>query len=291
MEIQIPLILFTTLLAWSAGIFGSQAILAAKGQGAKIQFPALVTSVIVLAVGGVAVLFHLAQPLHIFNGFGNPTSGITQELIAIVVLFVWMVVYFALYRRNEGKIPAWCAIIAIILAVVLCLVMGHSYCMAARPSWNSVLQILSVVAGGLVMGPATVAFIGSIVKDEASLAKQNLIGSIAGGVLMVVYLISTCFISGSLYYLSDYSFDPTEPNAALYNSSTPVGAFAGDALVPAIVTIIAVVIAIAAALLGWRKKDWKVPAAVIVVAGLVAAFALRVVFYATGIAMFNYPLG
>ncbi len=291
MEIQIPLILFTTLLAWSAGIFGSQAILAIKGEGAKIQFPALVTSVIVLAVGGVAVLFHLAQPLHIFNGFGNLSSGITQELIAIVVLFIWMVVYFAFYKRNDGNIPKWCAGIAIALAVVLCIVMGHSYCMAARPSWNSGLQILSVIAGGLIMGPATVALIGAFVKDEADLGKQNLIGSIVGGVLMLVYLVSTCFISGSLYYLDSYNFDHVEPNAALYNSSTSVGAFTGDALAPAVITIIAVVIAIVAAIVGQRKKAWKVSGAVVVVAGLVAAFALRVVFYATGIATFNYPLG
>ncbi|NGM16731.1 hypothetical protein GMI70_01680 [Eggerthellaceae bacterium zg-893] len=84
-----------------------------------MQRPALIASAASLVVGGIAVLFHLAQPLHIFNGFGNPTSGITQELIVIVVLAVVMVVYFAMVQRNDGKVPSWCAVLAIVVSVVL----------------------------------------------------------------------------------------------------------------------------------------------------------------------------
>ena len=91
MELQWPLILFTLFMAWSAGVFGTQAVLALKGCGIRLQMPALVTSVVLLAVGGIAVFFHLEHWDRIFNGFGNPTSGITQELIAIVVLVVIMV--------------------------------------------------------------------------------------------------------------------------------------------------------------------------------------------------------
>lgn len=291
MEIQVPLILFTTFLAWSAGVFGSQAVLAVKGEGAKLQLPALITSVVLLAVGGIAVTFHLAQPLHIFNGFGNITSGITQELIAIVVLVVWMVVYFAMLRRNDGKVPSWCAVVAVVLAVLLCLVAGHSYNMAARPAWDSILQILSIVGGALVMGPATVAFIGALVGDSADAGMQNIVGSIAGGVLELVYLVSMSFAGSSLYFLDSYNFDPTEPNAALYAASTAaVGPFAGDALVPAIIAIVGAVVAVGAALAGKKQGNWKVMAPVIVVAGFAAAVALRVVFYVNGVAAFNYPL-
>ena len=40
MELQWPLILFTTLVAWSAGLFGTQALLAAGGHAKKSQTPA-----------------------------------------------------------------------------------------------------------------------------------------------------------------------------------------------------------------------------------------------------------
>ena len=113
MEIQVPLILFIAFCAASAGIFASQAALALKGEAKEAQMPSLIASFAALVIGGVAVLFHLAQPLHIFNGFGNPTSGITQELIAIVVLVVVMLVYFVMIRRNDGDVPKWCAICAI----------------------------------------------------------------------------------------------------------------------------------------------------------------------------------
>ena len=84
MELQWPLILFTTLLAWAAGVFGAQCLYALRGQGTRAQMPALITSAALLVVGGIAVFFHLEHWERIFNGFGHLTSGITQELIAII---------------------------------------------------------------------------------------------------------------------------------------------------------------------------------------------------------------
>ena len=86
MELQWPLILFTTFVAWSAGLFGAQGAAALAGEGRRAQMPALIGSAALLAVGGVAVFFHLEHFERIFNGFGNPTSGITQELVCVVVV-------------------------------------------------------------------------------------------------------------------------------------------------------------------------------------------------------------
>ena len=51
MEPQWPLILFTTLVAWSAGLFASQGALALKGGGRAAQLPALACSAALLAAG------------------------------------------------------------------------------------------------------------------------------------------------------------------------------------------------------------------------------------------------
>ena len=90
--------------------------------------PDAITSAALLVVGGIAVFFHLEHWERIFNGFGHLTSGITQELIAIIVLFVAMVVYFVYLRRggDDAKVPTWLAAIGLVLAVVLVAVMGHS---------------------------------------------------------------------------------------------------------------------------------------------------------------------
>ena len=52
MELQWPLIIFTTLVAWSAGLFGTQALMAVFGVGKKAQVPAWVCSAVLLAPAG-----------------------------------------------------------------------------------------------------------------------------------------------------------------------------------------------------------------------------------------------
>ena len=52
MELQWPLIVFTTLVAWSAGLFGTQALMAVFGVGKKAQVPAWVVSAVLLAAAG-----------------------------------------------------------------------------------------------------------------------------------------------------------------------------------------------------------------------------------------------
>ena len=113
---------FTTLIAWSSGAFRRPGQFLAIGENArKAQLPALVASVALLALSGIAVFFHLEHWERIFNGFGNPTSGITQELIVIVAFAAIAIVYFAMLRRakTEGTVPKWCAVLAIVISVML----------------------------------------------------------------------------------------------------------------------------------------------------------------------------
>ena len=76
MELQWPLILFTTLVAWSAGTFGTQGILALRGGARRSQAALVVVSAALLALSGIAVFFHLEHWERIFNGFGHLSSGI-----------------------------------------------------------------------------------------------------------------------------------------------------------------------------------------------------------------------
>ena len=55
MELQWPLILFTTIAAWSVGVFGAQSLLALKGEGKKSQMTCWIVSAVLLAVSGIAV--------------------------------------------------------------------------------------------------------------------------------------------------------------------------------------------------------------------------------------------
>ena len=178
MELQWPLILFTTFVAWSAGLFGAQGAAALAGEGRRAQMPALIGSAALLAVGGVAVFFHLEHFERIFNGFGNPTSGITQELVCVVVVGALMVVAFVVLRRAAGgdeapALPKWLAALMIAAAALLVLVTGHSYMMAARPAWDSLLGPLTLLGAACAAGPLTFAAIGAIAGGAD--------GAVAGG--------------------------------------------------------------------------------------------------------------
>ena len=289
MELQWPLILFTTLLAWAAGLFGAQCLWALRGRGAKAQMPALIVSVALLAVGGIAVFFHLEHWERIFNGFGHMTSGITQELIAIVVLAVVMVAYFVYLRSSgdEARVPAWLAVAGLVLAVVLVVVMGHSYMMASLPAWDSLLQIGSLLGAACAFGPATMAVICAV-RDEASDldAKANVIGQCANVVLVVAYLIAMQATAGS-YTAVEFWYDPTQPTLDI----TPDGStapFSGASMGWAVCSIVAAVAGAASAFAGKAKGDWKIWGAVGAACVLVSALALRATFYMTGVSIYPF---
>ena len=298
MELQWPLILFTTLVAWSAGLFGTQALMAVFGVGKRAQVPAWVASAVLLAAGGIAVFFHLEHWERIFNGFGHLTSGITQELIAIVVLAVVAVAYLVLMRKSDdgASVPKWLAWVAVALSVVLVAVMAHSYTMAARPAWDSVLWILYVLGNACVLGPATFLLVlaaggpGDQPADRASDAgapagRTALAGAALNALAALAFAIFLQLSAGSFADVGLY-FDPTHPTKAMADAAATVasqapllwlGAVAVGAFVP-----------LAAAFMGRRTGSWKLWAPAAIIAALVGAVCMRVAFYNLGLSVFMF---
>ena len=298
MELQWPLILFTTLVAWSAGLFGTQALMAVFGVGKRAQVPAWVASAVLLAAGGIAVFFHLEHWERIFNGFGHLTSGITQELIAIVVLAVVAIVYLVLMRKSDdgASVPKWLAWVAVALSVVLVAVMAHSYTMAARPAWDSALWILYVLGNACVLGPATFLLVlaaggpGDQPADRAADAgapagRTALAGAALNALAALAFAAFLQLSAGSFADVGLY-FDPTHPTKAMADAAATVasqapllwlGAVAVGAFVP-----------LAAAFMGRRTGSWKLWAPAAIIAALVGAVCMRVVFYNLGLSVFMF---
>ena len=288
MELQWPLILFTTLAAWSVGVFGTQSLLALKGEGKKSQMTCWIVAAVLLAVSGIAVFLHLQHWERIFNGFGHITSGITQELIAIVVLAVIAIIYLACLRRSDdgGSVPSWCAICGIVIAVVLDCVMAHSYMMDARPAWNSIVEILSIVGASCILGPATVSIIEEMKDGGVSAidASANFIGSIVAAVTSIGYLIVMA-MSNSAFTQIDYYFDPVHPTHGMVDLAN-ITPFGSGSVGLTIVTIVCALVPIACAYMGKKKGNWKMWGAIALVAGLACAICLRVVFYQMGASVY-----
>lgn len=289
MELQWPLILFTTFVVWSAGLFATQGVCALRGEGAKAQMKALITSVVLLAIGGVAVFFHLQHWERIFNGFGHLTSGITQELIAIVLVVIVMVIMFAQLRRSadEPSIPSWVSVLAIVTSVILVIACGHSYMMASRPAWDSIFELLSLVGAACALGPATFAVLESLSNETVgkTAATGVFAGSIVNLVLSVVYLV---VMSTASYTQFDATyFDPTSPTKAMIDVSS-LSVFSGDAMAYTLICIVGLAVGVIAAVMGKKQQNWKTWGAVAVVAAVVAAVCLRMVFYVLGVSVFAF---
>ena len=290
MELQWPLILFTTFVAWSAGLFATQAVFALKDKGAKSQQTALTASAVLLVVGGIAVFFHLQHWERIFNGFGHITSGITQELIAIVVMAVLMVVYFVFLRRGDAgptKVPTWVCVLSIVVAAALVIVMAHSYMMPSRPAWSSFLWVCAVLGNACVLGPATMMLIVAL-KGESDDLDGSLVlaGTVVNAVCSVAYLVYLSTIGGLFMQVENY-YDLTHPLKELQSFTSP---FTNESALVLWVGVVAIGLAvpIVSAVLGRKRGDWKVWGAVITACALIGAVCLRVVFYQSGMSVFMF---
>ena len=291
MEIQWPLILFTTFLAWSAGLFSAQAGCAIWQKAPKSQFPALVTSVVLLGIGGIAVFLHLQHWERMFNGFGHITSGITQELICVVVIFVMMVVFFSyLRRRGPDQIPNWVCVLSIISGVALVAVSGHSYMMESRPAWDSVLQILSLLGAFCALGPASMAIVMEVRGERlVRMPAVVLAGTVVNAVLAIAYL---AYLGTSVTALSElgYYYDPTEIARGMIDLDEITGLFWGGRAALSITVIAASVLSVATAIVKMfvKKFDWRIAGGVIVALTLASTIALRVIFCELGQTVFYF---
>lgn len=224
MSVQWPLVFFTLFIALGAGTLGVTGVLAAMGKDKEIRMPAIVTSIVSVAIGGCASVFHLQHFDRIFNGFGHLSSGITQELIFIVVTVLVIVVYFV-FARKGGDTPKWVGVLAIVAAVLLVFFMSHSYGMAARPAWNTPMLYAFYLCGAFLFGSAAaLALLGWKGGDTAFAAKLLLIAGVLQTVVVVAYGIVISTLGGA-YSAIDYYFDSTTPTRAMQDASASMVGF------------------------------------------------------------------
>ncbi len=289
MEIQWPLILFTFFNCLAGGIFLVQGILTLAGKGKAMQLASCVSAIVALAVGGLAVFFHLENPLRMLNGFGHITSGITIELIFVIIFGIAVVLYFLMMRRSEeGVAPAWCAILAIVVSVALPFATGDSYLMSAIPVWDTMLLPLYYVVATVMLGGLAAMIIAGATKCEDAVKLSStvaLIGSIVCAAITVIYAVAISGM-GEHFTEMEYYFDPTLPDVAMRQTEEVTGAIlAGEHAVAFWLGCIAVGCAVPAVLsalvmVGKIAADKALIVAVVaIVCAIIGTIVWRVLLY------------
>lgn len=182
METQWSLVIFTLFVCLSSGTIAIASYLSLRGKGEKLLMPALITSIVTLLLGGIGSFTHLQHWERIFNGFGHITSGITQELIGVVVMGVVFVAWIVVLRRGKGM-PKALAGITIAASVLMVVATAHSYLMPARPAWGIAL-VAFYLANAFVLGAVAVWIVGIVVHDDDA-EKTGLSFTVAGSVVQL----------------------------------------------------------------------------------------------------------
>lgn len=297
MEIMVPLIIFTTFICMSCGVLFAQGALTAKGEGARTQMLSLVISALLMVIGGIGVFFHLQHWERIFNGFGHITSGITQELIGVVLMAAVIVVFFLMVRRDgNGVAPAWCGWLAMAVSLLMVFVMAHSYMMPSIPVWNNVPYVLFFVANMLAVG----AIAGALLSRMKASFKAAELCERASVAVLVVYalVIGVCvayntMLGDSAYAQVGYYFDPTLPDVAVVNpAAVLISVVAGEnaLLFWGGVVVLGVAVPLALMVLQTRRKSCPAAATGMLGAALACLVAggvcWRVLLYIVAISAF-----
>ncbi len=289
MEIQWPLVIFTLCVCLGAGLFALQGLLCVLGKGEKTQIPAVIVAAIAVIVGGFASFMHLEHWDRAFNGFGQLSSGITQELIGVGVLFIVMAIFFAAGRKALA--PKWVGALAILAALLALVLMTTSYMMPARPVWNNPLLYVFYFGQAFVAGAGALWTISSLRKEEqvAALAAKC---TAVGGVVVILSLALYAAFIGTISFANPGNYlDMTMPTAPPVNTSDLTARLVGGdfALAFWIALIVGGVVPALLGFLKWKSPQINLPfAALCTLCALAGGFAFRAVIYLLGFSV--YPI-
>ena len=174
---EFALFIFTTLGGLAAGFYIAAAFFPLKGKGKNLLLSVL--PLVLVGIGGVALLMHLGRPERMLNAFANPQAGITQEGICTGLFCIALVADFLLTWRK-GRAPRALRYVGALLALLLTCVMGLTYFnYESMPMWHAVPTIPFFVVGDLALGALFVGAIDGADREKAFWAVAGVLAVLA----------------------------------------------------------------------------------------------------------------
>lgn len=164
-KIQWPLVLLSMLAGCGGCCFAFAGVAGALGESTTVTLWATGISLVLVVVGAVCSMMHLATPRHAFAAVTHllSFSGISVELIMLGVVSALMAAYGAACLWFDNELARLVLGIAgAVAGVVLAFVTGHGYLISSKPTWNTKKLPLAytgtaLVAGGFLYAVVSVA--------------------------------------------------------------------------------------------------------------------------------------
>lgn len=189
MSVQWPLLLFSILTGVSSGIALFVGVGEARGRFSSVRVLLAAIAFVLLVAGGCVSALHLGHPERALNILGNIGSGLSRELLAVGAMGIVLAVYLVAAVRKQAGVARVASFVAAVLGIVLPLVAGASYLIAARPAWDSFTLPLMYLGTGVGMG---FALAGAIVcaKGDVEDARLAVRLALVGVAIMVVTVLA-----------------------------------------------------------------------------------------------------
>ena len=264
MEIQWPLVFYTTLIALGSGLFIFVSVLEVAGKASEIRRLGTIIALGALVLGGCASLLHLGHPGRIFGVLNNLGSPLGLELVFLSLTVIVAVVFLVLLKPEATMITKVLAVLGIIAAAGLMLVAGSLYVLSARPAWSSGFLPLSYLISAFVFG----IFMGYTLL-AAKKGDAALLNSVKWAALILLALQAAVTIVYAMNL------------GAVSNFVLPEGSIVS--LFWGVVIAVGIVVPIVVALIpGLAKKTPLIVASVGLVCVIVGGIAARAIMYLIG---------
>jgi anaerobic dimethyl sulfoxide reductase subunit C (anchor subunit) len=261
MATEWPLVLFTLIAGAGAGLLVFVGIASLFNADKKVRYFSAIAALVLLVVGAIFSILHLANPANVFAAATNvfSLSPISLELIFVGLSAVVALLYVIVGNREGSENTAkFLGIAGIVFGVLFAYVSGHGYeVIAAKPAWNTALLTLSYATSALTLGALIYLSISAALKEDAGVIKKLAIITVIFAVLQLNNFVA--------YGLNIESV--LEGNAVLYWGAA---------------VVLGSIIPLLAALVLAVKENLAALAYVGVIAALIGSLVFRVVMWAVG---------
>lgn len=294
MELQWPLIVFTTFVCLSAGTLGVFSVASLRNEESvrNIAMPALIVVLVELIIGGLGSVFHLQTPARYFGQFGNVASGINHEIVGLALVGIMVVIWLFLHHRH-GSVHTAVKVISLIVSLVLVFVMAQSYMMASIPAWNTILLPLYYFINAFLYGVLSLQVLKAFDKTQENFQPSHVvwIALVLSALSILAYMLFFGALSSGTYtdvlHVDISTVPPVDPATIATQLLTGEHAllFWGG-----IVGIGLVVTALAFGILAKYKSALAVKTCLIIalIAVVIGGVCFRVALYLAGAHFFIY---